>query len=272
MTNTYRALCAELADSLENARRIIKGADGTLHINTAEFVLRRARAALAEPEAEGPSDEDLYDLAEVFNDDPVPAMRRALELWGRPAAEPAPEPGPKERPRELQWPASVAQGCHEAAAEAESGSPLQQLLVAAGDLLERGRPAAAQPSDEELLATLNQAVADFPPRHSEAEAMNAVEYPLALELRKARAVLARWGRPAAAPVPVWKEPDHVNLIGFAFGREPWATWLRSGGCLESAHCELADLMLAAIARWGHQPPPPASKNAPRKSCVYGDES
>ena len=41
--------------------------------------------------------------------------------------------------RELQWPASVAQGCHEAAAEAESGSPLQQLLVAAGDLLERGR-------------------------------------------------------------------------------------------------------------------------------------
>jgi len=37
--------------------------------------------------------------------------------------------------RELQCPASVARGCHEAAAEAESGSPLQQLLVAAGDLL-----------------------------------------------------------------------------------------------------------------------------------------
>jgi hypothetical protein len=38
--------------------------------------------------------------------------------------------------RELQWPPSVAQGCHEAAAEAEPGSPMQQLLVAAGDLLE----------------------------------------------------------------------------------------------------------------------------------------
>jgi hypothetical protein len=38
--------------------------------------------------------------------------------------------------RELQWPPSVAQGCHEAAAEAELGSPMQQLLVAAGDLLE----------------------------------------------------------------------------------------------------------------------------------------
>jgi hypothetical protein len=47
MTNPYRAMCAELVDALENARRIIDGADGTLHINTAEFVLRRARALLA---------------------------------------------------------------------------------------------------------------------------------------------------------------------------------------------------------------------------------
>ena len=31
----FRALCAELVDALENARRIIDGADGTLHINTA---------------------------------------------------------------------------------------------------------------------------------------------------------------------------------------------------------------------------------------------
>ena len=52
--------------------------------------------------------------------------------------------------------------------------------------------------------------------------------------------------PAAPPAP-----DHVNLIGFAYGREPWATWLRKGGCLESAHCELSDLMLAVLAKWGH---------------------
>lgn len=50
MTNPdYRAMCAELVDALENARRIIDGADGTLHINTAEFVLRRARALLDQP-------------------------------------------------------------------------------------------------------------------------------------------------------------------------------------------------------------------------------
>ena len=59
--------------------------------------------------------------------------------------------------------------------------------------------------------------------------------------------------PAALPAP-----DHVNLIGFAFGREPWATWLRQGGCLESAHCELSDLMLAVLAKWGH----PAALPAP----------
>ena len=50
MTTDYRAMCAELVDALENARRIIDGADGTLHINTAEFVLRRARALEALPE------------------------------------------------------------------------------------------------------------------------------------------------------------------------------------------------------------------------------
>ena len=155
---------------MENARRIIKVADGKLHINTAEFVLRRDRAALAEPVGEGPSELELeaIELAlwdkyrtkgwgggEFMYDNnfsyALEEYRAALARWGRPAAAPVPEPG------ELQWPASVAQGCHEAAAEAESGSPLQQLLVAAGDLLERGRPAAApvpEPSEvRELLAT-----------------------------------------------------------------------------------------------------------------------
>jgi hypothetical protein len=44
----------------------------------------RARAALAQPELVAPTDEELEDLAEVMNvsGNPVPAMRRALELWG----------------------------------------------------------------------------------------------------------------------------------------------------------------------------------------------
>jgi hypothetical protein len=76
---------------------------------------------------------------------------------------------------------------------------------------------------------------------------------------EARAALARWACPATpTTLPV---PDHVNLIGFAFGREPWATWLRSGGCLESAHCELSDLMLAVLAKRG-RPVAPSAPEVP----------
>ena len=45
--SNFREMCAELVDALENARRIIHGGDGTLHIDTAEPVLRRAYALLA---------------------------------------------------------------------------------------------------------------------------------------------------------------------------------------------------------------------------------
>jgi hypothetical protein len=52
-----------------------------------------------------------------------------------------------------------------------------------------------------------------------------------------------------------KGPDHASLIAFAYGREPWATWLKTGGCLESAHSELTDLITDVLARWGHPTPP-----------------
>jgi hypothetical protein len=83
-----------------------------------------ARAALkAEPRRKGPTDEDLYDLAAEFNGDPVPAMRRALELWGNPlqgapapgetpATPPAPVPGDVARPTYLDA-IRLAQGCHD---------------------------------------------------------------------------------------------------------------------------------------------------------------
>ena len=75
MTNPYRAMCAEL---LEWAERT------SSHYYKQADVIVRARALLAQPEPEGPTDEDLEDLAEVMNvsGNPVPAMRRALELWG----------------------------------------------------------------------------------------------------------------------------------------------------------------------------------------------
>jgi len=75
------------------------------------------------------------------------------------------------------------------------------------DIRQRLKSALAQPepeglTDEELLAAQDQAVASFPPIHPEAEALSAVEYARELEIRKGRAVLARWGRPAIEPVPV----------------------------------------------------------------------
>jgi hypothetical protein len=60
-----------------------------------------------------------------------------LEATRTALSQPEPEVvGPSDKARELQWPPSVAAGCREAAVDAEPGSPLQQLLSAAGDLLE----------------------------------------------------------------------------------------------------------------------------------------
>jgi hypothetical protein len=76
----------------------------------------------------------------------------------------------------------------------------------------------------------------------------------------------------AQPEPQGFTPDHVNLMCFAFEREPWATWLRRGGCLESAHCELSDLMLAVLARWGRPviEPVPVSEGMPGPEDVNDD--
>jgi hypothetical protein len=55
MSTDYRALCAELLDALENAIGVIYGEDGTKHISTADAVITKADAALAQPEPEGPT-------------------------------------------------------------------------------------------------------------------------------------------------------------------------------------------------------------------------
>ena len=100
MTNPYRAMCAELVDALDNLFALVngecpslldgdRGGSGFLDIEI-DDALTAARALLAQPVAEGPTDEELEDLAEVMNvsGNPVPAMRRALELWGRPTPQP----------------------------------------------------------------------------------------------------------------------------------------------------------------------------------------
>tara|TARA_R110000868_G_scaffold394914_2_gene666390 strand:- start:33 stop:740 length:708 start_codon:yes stop_codon:yes gene_type:complete len=65
-TPDFRAQCSELVDALENARRIIRGGDGTLHIDTAEPVLRRAYALLDQSTTEPPKNCWLDDEPDLF--------------------------------------------------------------------------------------------------------------------------------------------------------------------------------------------------------------
>jgi hypothetical protein len=89
---------------------------GTAVYLSPELVQELRTALKAEPEGEGPSETDLYDLAEEFNGDPVPAMRRALEVWGNPL------PG--------------------APAEALAARPLLERVAQLGDVI--GRQTVAQ--------------------------------------------------------------------------------------------------------------------------------
>jgi hypothetical protein len=95
-TPTIRDYCAAQVNDVTYLLECIR--DGSFDPITLQGIADRANTALATPpapskEGEGPSDADLYDLAEIFNGDPVPAMRQALEKWGRPAAPSAPEVG-----------------------------------------------------------------------------------------------------------------------------------------------------------------------------------
>ena len=161
MADTFRAMCAELVDSLENARRIIQRADGTLHINTAEFVLRRARALLAEPEAEGPS----------LKEEALAKLEAMERLW-----------------------------------EASGNTP--------SDTIRRALEAEG-PTDEELLRVAATAIEPYESSgiasgEYEPETECAVEVYGSELIAFARAVLARWGRPAAAPVAML--PDDALII------------------------------------------------------------
>ena len=107
MTNPdYRALCAELVDELEDWIFC----DDEDEIADAHSLIDRARALLAEPPAEGPTDEALANFTAWFcRNYPGPdtlihrpewhapkvfrAAADAIARWGRPAAAPVAIPG-----------------------------------------------------------------------------------------------------------------------------------------------------------------------------------
>ena len=91
----YRALCAELVELCTPVDSIPQLAERLQKLNA---LAERARALLAEPEAEGPTDEELetflVDVAcqngDMYYADPRVLARAVLARWGRPAAAPVP--------------------------------------------------------------------------------------------------------------------------------------------------------------------------------------
>jgi hypothetical protein len=74
-----------MADELDHYRQLLMDDRRETHALAAE-----ARAALAQPEPQGPTDEELYDYwistsPEFGCADPVGFARAALARWGRPA-------------------------------------------------------------------------------------------------------------------------------------------------------------------------------------------
>lgn len=103
MTTDYRSLCAELAQQLDDALEFTVSSETRRHMKA---LVASARAALAQPEPEGPTREQavavysevmathecqtLGDMAEHFT-------HAVLARWGRPAIKPVPvaEPEPQ---------------------------------------------------------------------------------------------------------------------------------------------------------------------------------
>jgi len=92
----FRALCQELVDDLEMSDWPYK----LKEVFRADIA--RARAALAQPEPQGPTDEELWDLYQDLGSyfSPTEFARTVLARWGRPAIEPVPVserlPGPED--------------------------------------------------------------------------------------------------------------------------------------------------------------------------------
>jgi hypothetical protein len=97
MSVDFRALCAELAQQLDDALDFTVSSDTRVHMKS---LITRARAALAQSEGKEPSDDDLRALAsrlvKIQVDDygcaynVLPFARAILARWGCPTPQPIP--------------------------------------------------------------------------------------------------------------------------------------------------------------------------------------
>jgi hypothetical protein len=145
---TIAALCRRL-EALERGAKDLPTPAAPVDAGPVADALLVAESALnAEPQGEKPSEKDLYDLAAEFNGDPVPAMRRALEVWGNPLqGAPAPGENPATHPAPVpETPAEVFNLIARMADELDRLQPLpafppitsHPLAIEARALLRRG--------------------------------------------------------------------------------------------------------------------------------------
>jgi hypothetical protein len=128
----FRALCARMADELDHYRQLLMDDRRATHALAAE-----ARAALAQPEPEGPTDEELKNLAnkawisvDVLKEydlienafDCCGFARAVLARWGRPAIQPV----PKQEDVHYAWELHDAEGEWQAGGSANSLDDVQR--------------------------------------------------------------------------------------------------------------------------------------------------
>jgi hypothetical protein len=78
MTDPYRAMCAELVNDLEEyGEAVVDAGVGWVDPDTRELLIR-ARALLAQPEPEAPTDEEIMELMPQQMRDDLAAAARAL--------------------------------------------------------------------------------------------------------------------------------------------------------------------------------------------------
>ena len=144
MTDEFRVLCAELVELCTPVDSIPQLAERLQKLNA---LADRARALLAQPEPEGPSDDELDELFTEIDQSGEALSWRAyaravLARWGRPAAAPVPEPG--EVAELVEWLGNPMLVSYSLAAS-DSAS---RRLIRAAELL--GRPTPQPPADGEV--------------------------------------------------------------------------------------------------------------------------
>ena len=116
----FRALCAELIDEIDAKAYGVKSLPSSVAID-------RARAALAQPEPQGPTNEELITMWATtrYIDQPEGGLaygRAVLARWGRPAIEPV----PKREDVHYAWELHDAEGEWQAGGSADSLEDVQR--------------------------------------------------------------------------------------------------------------------------------------------------